>query len=96
MSSGRNRRRGKRRVRREHDQHGEGARRDTTIIDVVLTATERARALARFRSLRGQGGVSISFVAPGAIVRARNPAGLRERSSDALTKFRATDVMKHS
>jgi hypothetical protein len=96
MGTGRNRRRCKRRVRREPDQRDGAARRDRTIIDVVLTAAERARALARFRSLRGQGGVSISFMAPGAIVPARNPAELRVRTSDALTKLRGTDGMKSS
>lgn len=92
MGKGRDRRRGQRRVRREHDQHGEAASRDRTIADVVLTAAERARTLGRFRSLRGRGGVVISFFAHAAILPACDPAELHKRTSGAIIEGLVDEV----
>jgi hypothetical protein len=41
--------------------------------NVKFTDADKARALARFRSLRGPGGVRLSFVAFGPTVRAVDP-----------------------
>jgi hypothetical protein len=49
-----------------------------------LTAADKARALARFPSLRGPGGVRLSFVAFGPIVPARDPEALRRAAIDSL------------
>ena len=43
---------------------------------VTFTDADRARALARFRSLRGQGGVVIGFAAVGPMDEAATPAEL--------------------
>lgn len=96
MGHGRNRRRRKRRDRREHDQHARAARHDDIVVDAVVTAAERVRALARFRSLRARGGVPIAFVAFGRILRAGNPAALHERSSAAIIRLLGVDDEKWS
>ena len=41
-----------------------------------LTPDERERAVARYRCLRGQGGIRLSFVAWGPIVKAGSPRAL--------------------
>jgi hypothetical protein len=51
----------------------------------VLTDADKARALARFRSMRGSGGVQISFVAFGPTVRADDPEALRRATIAAAT-----------
>lgn len=96
MGRGRDRRRRKRRRRLAHGRHDEAALRRRTNIDAVLIAAERVTALARFRSLRGQGGVGISFVTYGASVRARNPAELQERTPAAVTERLDANSMKRS
>jgi hypothetical protein len=48
---------------------------------VTLSESDKARVLARFRSMRGQGGVRISFVTFGPLVVARDPDELRAQVS---------------
>jgi hypothetical protein len=49
-----------------------------------MSDQERARALARFRSLRGRGGVSVAFHPVGPPVPAQNPQELQEAAEQAL------------
>jgi hypothetical protein len=49
-----------------------------------LTDDGKARALARFRSMRGRGGVRISFVAIGPAVPASDPEALGRATTAAL------------
>jgi hypothetical protein len=49
-----------------------------------MTDQERARALARFRSLRGRGGVQVRFHPVGPAVPAQSPQELQEAADQAL------------
>lgn len=51
---------------------------------MTLTDADKARALARFRSVRGEGGVRLAFVTLGPIVRAVDPEELRRATIDAI------------
>lgn len=77
MGKGRDRRRRVRRARREHDQCVRAASPDRTAAGAALHAAAIDRALARFRSLRGQGGLRLSFMTLGSLFPARHPSELR-------------------
>ena len=46
------------------------------VIHTKLTDVDKERALARYRSLRGRGGVMLGFVTLGPTVKAVDPEGL--------------------
>ena len=53
---------------------------------MTLTDAQRARALARYRNLRGRGGVRVGFKQLGPTVEAKNPQELEEATDEALVQ----------
>jgi hypothetical protein len=102
MGHGRDRRRRKRRARANGEHLGASREReaveqshDAAISSVALTDADKVRALARFQFLHGRGGVRLSFVAFGPVVRAAAPEALRPAVIDAIiatTGERSVDV----
>jgi hypothetical protein len=90
MGKGRDRRRRARGDGKHRDaghEHDALEPRAVAISCELLTAADRSRALARFRSLRGRGGARFAFVLFGPIVSARDPNELEAQvlcASDAL------------
>lgn len=85
-------RKGKQRARADgghlgalREQEGAERNRDAAISSDAITDSDKARALAGFRSLRGRGGVRISFIAFGRVVQARQPAELQQMIGTTAT-----------
>jgi len=60
-------------------------------LTISLADADRARVLARYRSLHGRGGLKIKFEPLGPLVVATNPSELEAATVDALAEIACRD-----